>query len=641
MRRLSCLLIASCLCGCGDTTAKPQPGSLALDDPRQLTDDWLLDRLQLPATGAALESRLRASVLSSRRVLEVLRDSPLVTLGQVTDDALILEGESLPFSKLTEWSQPGRGNRFHTVLHALEPALTLCRHEHQDPGWLERADASILDWIERNPIAAPAHPRAWFEGTVSKRMFALIQLVHHYGERRTTSAVSLKLLLCMIYQHAQYLSNDATYRPRGNHGMRQDLALIAAAVSFPQFKESEAWLSTALNRLRDQQVRPGFTADGVWREHSPGYHVYVMSLLKAARDMLAGHPRERDAAFLRELDRQSQHYLTHVLDPAGELPPVGDTYRDAGAKEQLGDLLTTAESRYSLSQGREGTPPVTLDGHFPASGQVVFRDRWDQPGQSCYLHLHAELHRQFGHRQADDLSFVFHGLGRWWIIDGGRHSSEDCPEYHHLASPFAHNGWTLDGEALEPRNPGGQAFVEPRFSATPELAAARAVTTRFKQPARVTRTLVFLRQRKTIVLVDRLQSGQPGTWQQRLHLAADLAVETRAERTVARAGPHRLEIVPADAASLRIENGDTHPLRGWYAPAPRQLAPAPTLVFTRHGTDLVAVTLIRLGTGDAPPLGSPSLRDHVVEWHDGNQLIRLRIGQEPHEDLATLVPVSQ
>lgn len=95
-------------------------------------------------------------------------------------------------------------------------------------------------------------------------------------------------------------------------------------------------------------------------------------MLESIFDLLHSNGVPEDVSYWREVQRKSQHYLAHVLTPLGRFPPVGDSEELELAQE----LAQTPEVRYTVSLGKEGTPPSTLDELFPDAGDMVFRDTW-------------------------------------------------------------------------------------------------------------------------------------------------------------------------------------------------------------------------------------------------------------------------
>lgn len=625
-------------------------------DPRSTTPAWLLERLQLPepersAAAAATNDpgafeRIIARFLQARPPLAGFPRKRVVnsadTIANYHAGVLKLDkNPPAPFTVAPRWNQEDLGAYYLNELHSLR-FLSNFADEFVSTGRVEYFkvyDSVIADWLRHNPYAKPAHRRAWSEGTVSKRLMVLLYLMDKTRSVSVPRQVSLPVLLAMIHQHAEYLISDRTYRAKGNHGMRQDQALLCAAFVAPYFKRAGYWRKTALRRLRTLQIEPGFSKEGVWKEPSPMYHQYVMIMLESIFDLLDSYGMPEDVSYWREVQRESQHYLAHVLTPLGRFPPVGDSEE----LELVQELVQIPEVRYTVTLGKEGTPSSTLDALFPDAGDMVFRDTWTgtdglSPSDAVYIHAHAAMHRGFGHRHADEMSFVFHGLGRWWILETGKYGYDRGAIRDHARSVQAHNGITFDHKGMRPldmKDATKTVAFEPTLISAPELAAARATSTRFDvDNVKATRTFIFLRARKTLVLLDRVSSPQAGTWQTYFHLPPDARLKT--ERTAIRVTvpthPSKsLQIVTErhPRPSIRIAAGQKSPMLGWYAPNFLTLVPAPVAVLERTGKEIATATLIRLTNLSTPLASAPVTQlikgEHVISWSDDGDTLTLRV----------------
>lgn len=637
-----------------ERSAEQVPESRASEfriDPRATSPSWLLERLRLPkpfgseaakvhADPAAFE-RIIAAFLRSRPPLlgfphrMVLNNSKTIANYQV---GLLQLGinSAVPFTLTPRWDQEELGANHLNQLHSLR-FLSNFANEYHATGkekYFDIIDRVLSDWLEHNPYNSPAHPQAWRRGTVDIRLPVLAYLLDRTGSVNLPRRVPLCVLLTMVHQHAELLLSDGIYVPNNNHGIRQDQALITAALVAPYFKRSAEWMRTALTRLRTQQIETGFSREGVWKEHSPAYHHYVMNtLLNGISRLVEKNGLLADAAFLQGLRAKSQRYLAHVLTPLGRFPPVGDS--DEGTLSE--SLAETPELLYTLTGGAKGSPPETLDGFFPDAGEITFRDSWGRPdrptAEAMYLHMHAALHGGVGleHRHADELSFVLHALGRWWVLETGKYAYNPGPIRKHVKSAPAHNGVTFNGRGMEPedwKDFSRTVSFEPVLVSTPELAAVRGTTSRFATGnARATRSFIFLRNQQTLLLLDHVQARTAGHWQWYFHLPPDAQVtqEGAAVRVAVASHPSMvLSIVTenTEPASAYVVKGQTDPLLGWYSPRYGAWEPAPVAVFERRGRKLTVATLIRLhGTSEKSPAAvRTEKRDgaYVVSWRDGN-----------------------
>ena len=627
----------------------PPPAALHVD-PLEIDGQWILSRLDLPA---AARERLEANLNDSAKFGDQLRsffcDQPPVRglpkrfirnrkdAADLFDRGLlqIRTFAPIPFEVPIDWADKRSTPTYLAELHSWRFVndLLVAHQETGRPRYFDAMESVIIDWIAANRFDDPAHRRAWHEGAVAKRTLVLLNLFDHYRQTDAKTRVPLRTIIALVVQHAEFLAWGAHYHPAGNHGIRQDIALLAVSFALPSARRSDEWQKLALRRLVNEQLQLGFSSEGVWREHSPGYHYYVIRLFEDLLYLIEQNEGEgAGTTFLTELIDKSQRYLTHVLTPAGKLPPVGDT---SERRLALTKSIDCPSVRYVTSGGERGAPPDALDGFFPDAGEVVFRDTWGDERRAArdavYIHMHAAFHPGFGHRHADDLSFVMFGHGRWWISEAGKYGFAKNRWRDFVRSAQAHNGYTFEGAALSAlasEDPSKDAFFEASFVSTDELAAARAHTTRFQQDGvEATRTFIFLRERHTLVLLDQLTSPQRGAWQGYLHLPADMVLSRAGPASVVGVVESHPELIldiaweHAKTLEIDIAVGREEPLLGWHSPRSREMIPAPTIVLERNGADFLVATIIQIHDRDAPTIQDVSSQrsgnSYLVTWREG------------------------
>lgn len=633
----------------------PPPAALHVD-PLEIDGPWILSRLDLPA---AVRGQLEANLNDSAKFEDQLRsffyDQPPVR-GLPEDfirnrqdaadlfDRGLLQIRSfapIPFEVPIDWADQRFPLTYLAELHSWRFVndLLVAYQETGRPHYFDAMESVIIDWITANRFDDPAHSRAWHEGAVSKRTLVLLNLFDHYRQTDAETRVPLRAIIALVVQHAEFLAWGAHYRPAGNHGIRQDIALLAVSFALSSARRSDEWQKLAMRRLEDEQLQLGFSSEGVWREHSPGYHYYVIKLFGDLVYLIEQNEGEGvGTSFLTELIGKSQKYLTHVVTPTGKLPPVGDTFEKRLALTRSVDCPSV---RYVLSGGERGAPPDALDGFFPDGGEVVFRDTWGDEHRAArdafYIHMHAAFHPGFGHRHADDLSFVMFGHGRWWISEAGKYGFAENRWRDFALSAQAHNGYTFEGAALRAlasEDPSKDAFFEASFVSTDDLAAARAHTTRFRQDGvEATRTFIFLRERHTLVLLDQLTSPESGTWQGYLHMPADMVLSRAGPASVIGVVESHPELIldiaweHAKTQNIDIAIGREDPLLGWHSPKSLEMIPAPTIVLDRDGADLLVATIIRVHDRDAPTIQDVSSErngsSYLVTWREGTDEHRI------------------
>lgn len=626
-------------------------------DVNKVSSAWLYEKLQLPEPYARqaklalddtkkFEKVLRDYFLSRPVLKGLLLEAPASTVEQYKKGILELNpNPPVPFKLPMDWERKDLGANFLSQLHSLRylPALMEGYKRNNDIELFQAVERVFLDWIRRNPYTSPMHPRAWHEGAVAARIRVLLHFLNFYKSTGGPQEASLTLLLSSIYQHAQFLTKDETYKSGGNHGLRQDWGLLAATLAVPEFKHSLRWQELALTRMKNKQINITFSPEGVYLEHSPAYHEYTVFMIKEITTLLQENGLQNEFVKFEELIKKSDRYLTHVLTPLGKFPPVGDS-DEVELSYELESIVNDQYLKYSSTSGNAGIPPKELDGFYPLAGEAIFRDTWGidhaTASRSIYIHMHAANHLPIGHRHADELSFVLHGFGRWWILETGKYTYDKNDWREYATSANAHNGYTFNGKGLDSNKQTGNfkdVYFEESYVSTPELAAVRAHNSRFSEiGTKVSRTFVFLRNRKTLVLLDDLNTPKTGKWEAYLHLAPELEVTIDKLKILARApeiNDTLLEIISEQKGTqaVTLVKGQKEPIQGWYSPDYGKIIPSPTLIFDRTGKDGVVSTLLRFRNDTEQKIErlKTELRGdyYYITWIEGDKKVGIKISK--------------
>jgi hypothetical protein len=534
-----------------------------------------------------------------------------------------------------DW-RSGPDQTFLAELHSwryLTPLLEEYRR-HGDAELLAAAEAVVRDWWRDNGSRAGAPARAWHEGSVVKRTIVLVNWLQVLAER-PVAATTLPPheVAWLLDRHVQILLAPGQYRGPGNHEIRQDLALVLASLALRHLSAAAGWRELALQRLVDVQIARGFSREGVWLEHSPAYHGYVLFLLLRLHEVLAMNGVAVPEPLV-ELFAASDRYLAAIVTPAGLYPPLGDS------AEQLPPAALVDRSpsaAFPAGRGARGSPAATLDAFFPDAGQAVLTDRAPsaaEPERRLYVLLQAAQHLPMGHRHEDALSFIVHFDGRWWLREAGRYGYRSGEERDFVLSQPAHNTHRLAGRSpLPSQHP--ELAVDTQTVSAPGLAAARAFSQRFPVAgARAERVVALLRREKILLVADRL-NAPIGGWESYFNLAPDLEVIDSANDLLMiapssqRSGDWVLDVHldPGDEDGVAVIKGATRPLLGWASLRDLELLPAPVIVLRRPAKRFDRYTLFHWRRRNERPLSdlqAEALENGIrVEWRQAGELMRL------------------
>jgi hypothetical protein len=268
--------------------------------------------------------------------------------------------------------------------------------------YLDRATGIAEDWVRKNPRGgAGLSPWAWAEHPVALRAPALVCL---------SAYVRSGWLSDSLIEHARILSDAALYKEGHNHGLDQDIALLAIGCRLGV----ERWKDLAIRRMIGS-ARLAIDAQGVLHEQAPRYGIYVHRRLGVAMEAIRSC-RAEIPADLAARRRSLETYISHATQPDGRLVPIGDSPADVRPKGFPHEVNTVK----------------VFDG-----GYVFGRTAWNDASSAYYSIRFGPGRRLHGHE--DHLGVTYHAQGRDILVEAGFHSYEKTPYRKWTTSPEAHN----------------------------------------------------------------------------------------------------------------------------------------------------------------------------------------------------------
>ncbi len=332
-------------------------------------------------------------------------------------------------------------------------------------------------WEHYGSLDRESAPMAFHDETTAQRLMVLLGL-----RMRLWPDGAPSVMEHIMQQCRELLVRDDFYGGRNNHGMFQDLALLADAVLSPLEPATRRRNANVAEQRLRTFTSESFTDDGVLNEHSPGYHVLVVRSLLLGRSLLdqlvADGVLESAPDELAAVLVQAEEYATQVVCPDGAFPPISDTTKRK--LDSPGNLLafSSPEFHYAASCGAEGIAPRRRAAVYPDSGVAVFRERWGDR-DSTYLHFASGYNGGY-HKHSDEGSIYLETAGIALLREAGPYGyNYDHPLTKYAFSSFAHNGLVVDGTSL-PRHDGklDQTWMDD-LGTTSESLAVRGSTTRF------------------------------------------------------------------------------------------------------------------------------------------------------------------
>ncbi|WP_404322671.1 heparinase II/III family protein [Cytobacillus firmus] len=412
--------------------------------------------------------------------------------------------------------------------------LTQAYQEFGNEEYLIYAKEVIESWYENFPIKGyKSYKWGYNDHGTALRSFILINFWNVYKHTPlNTDTLFVNDLMKLFYEHGWLLSQESFYRPNNNHGMFQDLALLAISETFPEFASSSSNKEVALTRLM-KQIKHGITAEGLHQEHSPYYQYYIYdSLVK-----FVIWAEKNDFVLPAEMTRRIKempNQLTYLTKPNGKLPIFGDS----PALDMKPSLIVNADSypemMYAFTEGKLGSVPdkkaVNLSNQF-----AIFRQHWGESEpfeQSVFFAMTAGYHSK-AHKHPDDLSIELYGFGGDYIVETGRYAYLAGTERSMAMKTEAHNVVQVEGQefVLDPETIGKSRIDEVKIhkDGTMEAAGSHKLI-----PGAISTRKVLYNQEQTFLIIDIVNSPSAKNYIQRFHLAPDFkVVQSDVRKTVA------------------------------------------------------------------------------------------------------------
>ncbi len=546
------------------------------------------------------------------------------------------------------WDEdPLKDRTWQWALHRM-PFVAALTERYKSSGesrYLGRAEGLIRDWVNDNHryFRQPPSRYAWHDHVTALRVRDWLPFWEAWTRSPLCEDSRGEKILQAIVAHAERLADPRFYTKAHNHGMEQDIALLAIACTFPELRKSLEWSRLAASRLKNQ-VEAIVSPDGVQLEHSAEYQVFTMGILMQARDFAFRNALSLvDGLSLDSTLAKMARFAAYLVQPNGMLAPLGDT---SSAPPITADhpilsshSMTDPVLRFVLTRGAEGEPGLT-SAVYLKEGYAIFRDAWrrgPEPDPSLYLLFTAAAHAGRVHKHSDDLSFILFARGRDLLVDAGQHSYEaGDPGREYVVSAPAHNVVLVDGKGFTgfTARLGGHVAGE-------DFDLVQGSHENY--PGIRHRRTLFYSRPAAIFVIDELKPVSPEApggaasashdFEQLFHLASDLSAVVEEGRSTVLAQPKggspaagpilRIAQLGDGRGSALVVEGSKDPFQGWVSRSYRGLEPAPVAIFKAHGRDAVFVTFIeviepgRERAADASP-------DPSCLWEAGGESILLR-----------------
>lgn len=338
---------------------------------------------------------------------------------------------SVPFQGWVNWEQDPLKNRsWQWRLNWLSFLSYLMAYHRAvgDDAVLNKGKEAIESWVDAYLGTDTSHSFEfiWHDHATALRAEQLVLFAYYSREHASswtaTQGEFFEYLERALKVHGEWLAKDSFYSEHTNHGLEQARVLLLMSVVF-EGEVAQHWRAVALRRILSE-LRFSFTREGVHVENSPAYHIFVF---KVFMGIIQDYPVEVLGSLAEQFNQFSHKalsFITHILRPDGQLPPIGDTEQlptSDGYREMFGHILEYQHFVYAVTKGQKGLLPMAVNRVYPESGYAVFRDQWPSyPQYEKALHLIVKLGCSSRyHHQQDEGHVSLYAGGEDWLIDSG------------------------------------------------------------------------------------------------------------------------------------------------------------------------------------------------------------------------------
>lgn len=304
----------------------------------------------------------------------------------------------------------------------------------------------LVDWTRKNPNDAD-HKHAWRSIEAGIRGHSWTTLFQYFIDSPHFTPEVLVAFMNSLHDHAGYLMT--VYRSKSNWGLMEAEGLAFIALSFPEFKDSEKWLTEAIRRLNneiDLQVYP----DGHQRELAMGYHLGCIEWFIRTYDLarMNGRTDAFPPSYVQKVQKMCEVPMK-LCHPDGTNQQFGDAWAGKPGQhntkfQEWAERFDRKDFLYLATDGKKGVQPDSTAYALPYSGLYSMRSSWDKDAICLILKCGPD---GGGHSQPDNGTFELSAGGRNLMPDAGSYIYSGDPENRAwFRQTKVHQTLTMNGE---------------------------------------------------------------------------------------------------------------------------------------------------------------------------------------------------
>jgi Heparinase II/III-like protein/Heparinase II/III N-terminus len=501
----------------------------------------------------------------------------------------------IKYDNLVDWEDK-RSRSYERLIHGhtFLGCLTDAYCASQNYSYVEKALYLIKDWVQKHDYKRSKDTMAYHDETSALRLQYFLRF--YIVVKDKISEEDRSLLEINMWEHADLLSKDFFHSTNTNHGMFQDIALLQFSTYFKGENEElcSYYEKLATKRLKEY-FENIFTHDGVHKEHSPSYHMLVVSNIRR----LIGWMKEIDSNLTTDFQSiylQAEEFAKYIIRPDGILPQICDTEPKEVKKSSYRSLFDSPEYLFSVTSGQKGKPPRENGKVFKEAGYAVFRDDWMKKKGTTYVLFTAAYNADY-HKHSDDLNLYIYSNGEVITEAGPNGYNYKDPFTKYAYSSFAHNTLIVDGKGL-PRTDGTYDKVYMSdYKISDEENEATGINLRYDGVSHK-RKVSYKSKEQLIVSSDAITSDTEHEYKLLWHTAPDIKTKVngnfinlfRKDKKIM-----EIEIKTSSNFEIKLNSGIVKPkVQGWYFPKMEDKKPLTTIEVILKGSSINVDTMFRL-----------------------------------------------
>jgi heparan-sulfate lyase len=248
----------------------------------------------------------------------------------------------------------------------------------------------LLDWIEKCPLSRMNAKRGgqpgWRTIEAGIRGYSWTTHFQQFVDSPSYTPEALVRFLNSCHAHAEYLAEGRDFR-RNNWGLMEAEGTAFIAVTFPEFRKSEAWRKKSFAHLASQ-VHEQVREDGMQVEQCMGYHGGCIRWFSRTAELagLNGMSGKFPKGFWKALERMCEVPMKLCL-PDGLSAQFGDDSHRINCRAQLKQwaaFFKREDFAYVASRGKRGRAPARTAYAMKKSGFYSMRSNWG-PKATCLV----------------------------------------------------------------------------------------------------------------------------------------------------------------------------------------------------------------------------------------------------------------